>query len=158
MGRRSAWSRSCLSPNDAWGQDSRALVDTITLRNGRLPSQPPDLILHRGLITTLDRANPHRFAVRYLRRGGNIYDLQWILGRASIKTTEIYLDFLDPDTRVARNSPSHEVGTVVSIEAAVCSDCHIGKSLSTHSVPSEFVRIFNDLKRSWRRGWDSNPR
>lgn len=41
----------------------------------------------------------HRFAVRYLRQGGGIYDLQLILGHRSIKTTEIYLDFLDPDTR-----------------------------------------------------------
>lgn len=41
----------------------------------------------------------HRFAVRYLREGGSIYDLQLILGHESVKTTEIYLDFLDPDTR-----------------------------------------------------------
>jgi integrase/recombinase XerD len=41
----------------------------------------------------------HRFAVNYLRTGGNIYDLQGILGHSSIKTTEIYLDFLDPTTR-----------------------------------------------------------
>lgn len=39
----------------------------------------------------------HRFAVRYLKDGGSIYDLQQILGHASIKTTEIYLTFLDPD-------------------------------------------------------------
>jgi integrase/recombinase XerD len=36
----------------------------------------------------------HRFAVDYLRDGGSIYDLQQILGHASIKTTEIYLAFL----------------------------------------------------------------
>lgn len=41
----------------------------------------------------------HRFAVNYLRTGGNIYDLQGILGHASIKTTELYLDFLDPETK-----------------------------------------------------------
>jgi integrase len=39
----------------------------------------------------------HRFAVDYLRAGGSIYDLQQILGHASIKTTEIYLAFLTPD-------------------------------------------------------------
>jgi len=41
----------------------------------------------------------HRFAVRYLKEGGSIYDLQIILGHDSVKTTEIYLDFLDPETR-----------------------------------------------------------
>lgn len=41
----------------------------------------------------------HRFAVRYLKNGGSIYDLQGILGHGSVKTTEIYLDFLDPETR-----------------------------------------------------------
>lgn len=45
----------------------------------------------------------HLFAVRYLRGGGSIYDLQQILGHSSIKTTEIYLDYLTPDEqRVAK--------------------------------------------------------
>jgi integrase len=45
----------------------------------------------------------HRYAVDYLRGGGSIYDLQQILGHRSIKTTEIYLDFLTPDEqRVAK--------------------------------------------------------
>lgn len=39
----------------------------------------------------------HYFAVMYLRGGGNIYNLQQILGHASIKTTEIYLDYLTPE-------------------------------------------------------------
>jgi integrase/recombinase XerD len=39
----------------------------------------------------------HWFAVDYLRRGGSIYSLQKILGHSSIRTTEIYLDFLTPD-------------------------------------------------------------
>lgn len=43
----------------------------------------------------------HLFAVTYLQRSGNIYDLQRILGHASIKTTEIYLDYLTPDERRA---------------------------------------------------------
>jgi integrase/recombinase XerD len=33
----------------------------------------------------------HKFAIDYLRAGGDIYTLQGILGHASIKTTEIYL-------------------------------------------------------------------
>ncbi len=36
----------------------------------------------------------HWYAVDYLRRGGNIYDLQQILGHDSIKTTERYLAYL----------------------------------------------------------------
>lgn len=39
----------------------------------------------------------HWFAVDYLRRGGNIYDLQLELGHSSIKTTELYLKFLTPE-------------------------------------------------------------
>jgi integrase/recombinase XerD len=41
----------------------------------------------------------HLFAVTYLQRGGNIYDLQRILGHRSIKTTEDYLDYLTPAER-----------------------------------------------------------
>jgi len=41
----------------------------------------------------------HLFAVTYLQRGGDIYDLQRILGHASIKTTELYLDYLTPEER-----------------------------------------------------------
>ena len=36
----------------------------------------------------------HWYAVDYLRRRGNIYDLQQILGHNSIKTTERYLAYL----------------------------------------------------------------
>jgi len=39
----------------------------------------------------------HWFAVDYLRAGGNIYDLQKVMGHKSIKTTELYLDFLTPE-------------------------------------------------------------
>lgn len=39
----------------------------------------------------------HWYAVDYLRRGGSIYDLQQILGHSSIKTTELYLNYLTPD-------------------------------------------------------------
>lgn len=44
----------------------------------------------------------HLFAVEYLREGtGGIYDLQRILGHTSVKTTEIYLDFLTPEQAAA---------------------------------------------------------
>jgi integrase/recombinase XerD len=44
----------------------------------------------------------HLFAVEYLReRRGSIYELQQILGHASIKTTEGYLDHLTPDEKQA---------------------------------------------------------
>ena len=40
----------------------------------------------------------HLFAVNYLRhRIGGIYDLQKVLGHTSIKTTEVYLDYLTPE-------------------------------------------------------------
>jgi integrase/recombinase XerD len=48
----------------------------------------------------------HKFAVDYLRRGGNIYDLQKILGHSSVKTTEFYLDYLDlEEQKVAKFGP-----------------------------------------------------
>lgn len=48
----------------------------------------------------------HKFAVDYLRRGGNIYDLQRVLGHSSIKTTELYLEHLDPmEQRIAEDGP-----------------------------------------------------
>jgi integrase/recombinase XerD len=44
----------------------------------------------------------HLFAVEYLRNGrGSIYALQQILGHASIKTTEQYLDHLTPEEKLA---------------------------------------------------------
>lgn len=44
----------------------------------------------------------HLFAVEYLRqRRGSLYDLQLILGHASIKTTELYLQYLTPEERLA---------------------------------------------------------
>ncbi len=41
----------------------------------------------------------HRFAVRWLKHGGNIYLLSKHLGHTSVKTTEIYLDFLTEEER-----------------------------------------------------------
>ena len=40
----------------------------------------------------------HLYAVEYLKAGrGSLYDLQRLLGHASVKTTELYLDFLTPE-------------------------------------------------------------
>lgn len=39
----------------------------------------------------------HRYAVDYLLDGGNIYVLQKMMGHSSIRTTELYLDYLTPD-------------------------------------------------------------
>jgi integrase len=55
----------------------------------------------------------HYFAVMYLRQGGNIYALQRILGHASIKTTEIYLDYLTPEERM---QAMHGNGTLSGTE------------------------------------------
>lgn len=44
----------------------------------------------------------HLFAVEFLRDGrGSIYELQQVLGHASIKTTEGYLDYLTPEEKQA---------------------------------------------------------
>lgn len=44
----------------------------------------------------------HLFAVEYLREGrGSIYELQQILGHSSIKTTEMYLQYLTPEEKQA---------------------------------------------------------
>lgn len=42
----------------------------------------------------------HRYAVDFLRAGGSIYTLQLLLGHKSIRTTEIYLDYLTPDQQL----------------------------------------------------------
>lgn len=60
----------------------------------------------------------HWYAVDYLRRGGNIYTLQKILGHSSIKTTELYLDYLSPDEQHrAKFGPGTEAGTGVTVPA-----------------------------------------
>ena len=51
----------------------------------------------------------HLYAVEYLRAGkGSLYDLQKLLGHASVKTTEIYLEFLTPEQAKAAK---HRGGT-----------------------------------------------
>ena len=58
----------------------------------------------------------HKFAVDYLRAGGNIYTLQQILGHASIKTTELDLDHLTPDEKhTAKYGAGTKVGTDTTV-------------------------------------------
>lgn len=45
----------------------------------------------------------HRFAIEYLRAGGDIYRLSRILGHSSVKTTEIYLGHVGTKTGTARD-------------------------------------------------------
>ena len=50
----------------------------------------------------------HRHAVDWLKSGRSIYDLQQRLGHTSVKTTEIYLDYLTPDeARAVKGTSSH---------------------------------------------------
>lgn len=51
----------------------------------------------------------HYFAVMYLRGGGYIYDLQAILGHASIKTTEGYLKYLTPEEKQRAMRPTAQI-------------------------------------------------
>lgn len=69
----------------------------------------------------------HWYAVDYLKRGGNIYVLQKILGHSSIKTTELYLAYLTPEEQQrAKFGPGTETGTgaTVSEGTEVYSDVH----------------------------------
>ncbi|MEE8202614.1 MAG: site-specific integrase [Alphaproteobacteria bacterium] len=55
----------------------------------------------------------HWYAVDYLRRGGNIYDLAAILGHSSVKTTEIYLAHLGAgEQRRAKHGPAQNPAQV----------------------------------------------
>lgn len=58
----------------------------------------------------------HRYAVDYLKAGGNIYDLQQLLGHTSVKTTEIYLAYLTPAEQRAAKFGSSEVAQKESHE------------------------------------------
>lgn len=56
----------------------------------------------------------HLFAVTYLKtKRGTIYDLQQHLGHASIKTTELYLDYLTSEEARAVKYGAHAPGTKV---------------------------------------------
>lgn len=61
----------------------------------------------------------HWYAVDYLRRGGGIYTLQKLLGHASIKTTELYLDYLTPEEQ--HRAKFGEVGSNAGASIAVSS-------------------------------------
>lgn len=55
----------------------------------------------------------HGFAIRWLKAGGNIYDLSRHLGHTSVKTTEVYLGFLTADERAVA-----QTGAQTPIESA----------------------------------------
>ena len=56
----------------------------------------------------------HLYAVEYLRQGkGGIYDLQKVLGHTSIKTTEVYLDYLTPEEARAAQTGVAQKGSQV---------------------------------------------
>jgi integrase/recombinase XerD len=58
----------------------------------------------------------HRFAVDYLKNGGNLYDLQQHLGHSSVKVTERYLAYLTPDeARSAKHGPGTNLGTYATV-------------------------------------------
>lgn len=58
----------------------------------------------------------HRFAVDYLKNGGNIYDLRDHLGHSSVKVTELYLAYLTPDeARTAKHGPGTKTGTAITV-------------------------------------------
>jgi integrase/recombinase XerD len=61
----------------------------------------------------------HLHAVEWLKSGRNIYDLQKRLGHRSIKTTEIYLDFLTPEEqRIAKFGVAQNVAHNVAQNVA----------------------------------------
>lgn len=61
----------------------------------------------------------HLYAVEYLRaRNGSLYDLQKLLGHSSVKTTEIYLEFLTPEqVKAAMHGGGTMSGTAATVSA-----------------------------------------
>lgn len=58
----------------------------------------------------------HLYAVEYLKAGkGSLYDLQQLLGHESVKTTEIYLDFLTPEQKKAAMHGVTKRGTAATV-------------------------------------------
>lgn len=56
----------------------------------------------------------HLYAVEYLRRRkGSLYDLQQLLGHTSVKTTEIYLEHLTPDQKMAAKQGEAQIAAQV---------------------------------------------
>lgn len=64
----------------------------------------------------------HYFAVMYLRGGGYIYDLQGILGHASIKTTEGYLRYLTPAEKQRAMHPTAHTSAQIYVRGAGASE------------------------------------
>ena len=61
----------------------------------------------------------HKFAIEFMRKGGNIYDLQKFLGHATVKQTEAYLTYLTPEQqRLATQGRRSPQGRRVSEGAA----------------------------------------
>lgn len=60
----------------------------------------------------------HKFAIEYMRKGGNIYDLQKLMGHSTVKQTEEYLKYLTPEQqRIAtqtRRAPDRRVSESAS--------------------------------------------
>jgi integrase/recombinase XerD len=70
------------------------------------------LVQRIGNNAGVHNAHPHRFrhtfAIQFLRNGGNIFELQRILGHAELDTVKIYLQFAETDIERAQkaNSPA----------------------------------------------------
>lgn len=70
------------------------------------------LVQRIGNNAGVNNAHPHRFrhtfAIQFLRNGGNIFELQRILGHAELDTVNIYLQFAEVDIERAQkaNSPA----------------------------------------------------
>lgn len=59
----------------------------------------------------------HLYAVEYLRAGlGSLYDLQQLLGHESVKTTEIYLEFLTPEQRKQAQHGGTKIDTAATVQ------------------------------------------
>jgi integrase len=62
----------------------------------------------------------HRFAIRWLRRGGDIYHLSMHLGHQSLKTTEAYLGHLTArEQAVAQGRTARKETALISEEVTV---------------------------------------
>jgi integrase/recombinase XerD len=89
---------------DVQGNPCAARFSNIASNFGRYRRKAAQKAARRGEAFTGFRFHDlrHDGAVRYLRDGrGSIYDLQQVLGHSTIKTTELYLDYLTPDERDA---------------------------------------------------------
>lgn len=111
-GQRSLWryiiSRTRLKPTDPL---------LVTVHNKPMHrSYLYHMFKRIGDVANVPDAHPHRcrhtFAVQWLRNGGNIYELQRILGHADLETVKIYLHLSEVDLQRAQqsNSPADNWG------------------------------------------------